>query len=101
MHNHLTNASIQLLPIVQDRHPYEWVDEVIALIEKCGLVYTVGPFGTAVEGNYEQIRQLIDDINQYLHQRHFSECFLNLQWQMRAGRDVTIHEKLEGRNRKK
>jgi uncharacterized protein YqgV (UPF0045/DUF77 family) len=100
MHNHLTNASIQLLPIVQDRHPYEWVDEVIALIEKCGLVYTVGPFGTAVEGTYEQIRQLIDDINQYLHQRQCAEWVLNVQWQMRSDSDVTIDEKVGGRNNK-
>lgn len=29
MHQHLINASIQIVPIVQDRHPYEWVDEAL------------------------------------------------------------------------
>lgn len=34
MHGFIVNASIQLLPIVQDRHPYEWVDEAIDVIKK-------------------------------------------------------------------
>ena len=95
MHNFITNASIQLVPIVQHRHPYEWVDEVIALIGKSGLPFTVGPFGTAVEGTYAGIRQLIDDINNYLHQHQCAEWLLNVQWQMRAAEDVTIEEKLQ------
>ena len=30
MHQHTINASLQILPIVQDKHPYLWVDEAIA-----------------------------------------------------------------------
>jgi uncharacterized protein YqgV (UPF0045/DUF77 family) len=97
MNNNISNASIQLIPIVQDRHPYEWVDEVIDLISRNGVKYTVGPFGTAIEGTYAEIKALIEDINQYLQERNCAEWVLNVQWHMRAGGDVTVDEKTLGR----
>jgi uncharacterized protein YqgV (UPF0045/DUF77 family) len=96
MHQYITNASIQLIPLVQDRHPYEWVDEIIEMIAKSGLTYSVGAFGTAIEGTYADIRKLIDDINETLLARNCAEWLLNVQWQMRAGGDVTIGEKVRG-----
>lgn len=100
MNNHITNASLQLIPIVQDRHPYEWVDEVIGLIDRSGLKYSVGPFGTSIEGTYSEIKQMIEDINQYLHQHNCAEWVLNVQWHMRSGGDVTVEEKTLGRMKK-
>jgi uncharacterized protein YqgV (UPF0045/DUF77 family) len=94
---HITNASIQLIPIVQDRHPFEWVDEAIAVIEKSGLPYTVGPFGTSVEGPYQRVAQLIQEINQYLYSKNCAEWVLQVQWHMRSGGDVTVEEKTKGR----
>jgi uncharacterized protein YqgV (UPF0045/DUF77 family) len=50
MHSFIVNASIQILPVVTDKHPYEWVDEAIAVIQKSGIKYSVGPFATELEG---------------------------------------------------
>ncbi len=97
MHQHLTNASLQVVPIVQDRHPYEWVDEAIALIANSGLSYTVGAFGTSVEGTYEEIRKLVDDINRDLFSKGCAEWLLNVQWQIRSSGNVTEEEKVRGR----
>ncbi len=98
MHTYLTNASLQLIPLVQNRHPYEWVDEIIALIARSGLTYTVGPFGTTVEGTYAEIKKLIDEVNETLLARNCAEWLLNVQWQIRAVGDVTIEEKVKGMN---
>ncbi len=95
MHTYLVNASLQVIPLVQDKHPYEWVDEVIGLIENSGLTYLVGPFGTAVEGTYEQVRDLIEAIHFDLSKRHCPEWLLNVQWQFKSGANSRIHEKLE------
>lgn len=95
--NHITNATIQIIPIVQDRHPYEWVDEAIAVIEKSGLPYTVGPFGTTVEGHFQHVMQLIQDINHYLNKQNCPEWVLQLQWHIRSGGNVTVEEKTKGR----
>lgn len=95
MHNHIINASIQLLPVVQDRNPYEWVDEAIEVIQKSGLKYEVEPFCTVVEGTYEQVMQLINDINEHLYKRTCHEWITNVQIQIRGNEDVTADEKTE------
>ena len=51
MHNYIINASIQIVPVIQDKHPYEWVDEAIEIIKKSGIKYEVGPFATILEGS--------------------------------------------------
>jgi len=93
MHQHIINASLQILPIVQDKHPYEWVDEAIAIIEQSGIKYEVGPFTTIVEGTYNQVIGLINNINDYLQQKGCAEWILNAQIQIRANSNITGDEK--------
>lgn len=93
MHQYIVNASIQILPIVQDKHPYEWVDEAISIIEKSGIQYEVGPFATVVEGSYDEVMKLIHDINEYFYSKGCSEWITNLQIQIRSGGDITGAEK--------
>ena len=93
MHQHIINASLQIIPVVQDRHPYEWVDEAIAVIQQSSVKYEVGPFATVVEGTYSEVLTLINDINDYLQQRGCAEWILNAQIQVRAKGDITGDEK--------
>lgn len=95
MHHHNINASIQIVPIGKDRHPYEWVDETIAIIQQSGLKYEVGPFSTTVEGRYEEVLKLINDINEHLYKRNCPEWIANLQIQIRSNGDITALEKVE------
>jgi len=66
MRNYIINASIQIVPVIQDKHPYEWVDEVIAVIQQSGVKHEVGPFATVVEGKYDEVMKVINDVNKYL-----------------------------------
>ena len=93
MHHYIINASIQIVPIVQDKHPYEWVDEAIAIIQRSGIKYEVGPFATALEGNYNDIMTLIQNVNEYLYSRGCQEWISNIQIQIRSSGDITIDEK--------
>jgi uncharacterized protein YqgV (UPF0045/DUF77 family) len=95
MHQHIINASIQLVPIVQDRHPYEWVDEAIEVIKSSGIKCEVGPFATVVEGKYNEVIDVINRINEHLQKRNCSEWITNVQIQIRANADVTSNEKTE------
>ena len=79
MHQYIINASLQILPIVQDKHPYEWVDEAIAIIQQSAVKYEVGPFATVVEGTYEEVLTVINNINDYLQQKGCAEWILNAQ----------------------
>lgn len=95
MHQQIINASIQLVPIVQDRHPYEWVDEAIEVIKSSGIKCEVGPFATVVEGKYDEVMEVIHQINEHLQKRNCSEWITSVQIQIRANADITSDEKTE------
>jgi uncharacterized protein YqgV (UPF0045/DUF77 family) len=95
MHNNIINASIQLLPIVNDRHPYIWVDEAIAVVSRSGIKHEVGPFATVLEGSYTEIMSVVNAVNEYLYQQNCREWILNVQLQIRSKDDVTVSEKIE------
>lgn len=95
MHNHTINASIQIVPVVNDRHPYEWVDEAIAVIRQSGITHEVGPFATVVEGTYEQVMKVIHDVNEYLYSKECREWIASVQIQIRSKGDITGLEKVE------
>lgn len=93
MHHHIVNASVQILPIVQDKHPYEWVDEAITVIQQSGVKYEVGAFATTLEGKYEEVMKVINDINEYLLQKGCAEWITSIQLQIRSNSDITGDEK--------
>jgi len=93
MHQFIINASIQILPIVQDRHPYEWVDEAIAIIQQSGLKYEIGPFATVVEGKYEDVMATINAVNEHLYSKECNEWIASVQVQIRSKGDITGDDK--------
>ena len=95
MHSYTVNASIQLLPVVQDRHPYEWVDEAISVIQQSGIKYEIGPFSTVIEGTYEQVMQVIREVNEHLYAKQCTEWITNVQIQVRSNGSITGDEKTD------
>lgn len=93
MHNYIINASIQIVPIVTDKHPYEWVDETINIIHQSGIKYEVGPFSTILEGSYEDVMRTVHQVNEFLYQKQCAEWITNLQIQIRSKEDITGWEK--------
>jgi uncharacterized protein YqgV (UPF0045/DUF77 family) len=93
MHRHIINASIQIVPVVQDRHPYEWVDEAIEIIKSSGIKCEVGPFATVVEGSYDEVMNVINRINNHLQERNCAEWITSVQIQIRSNGDITSDEK--------
>ena len=95
MHSHIISASIQIIPLAQDRHPYEWVDEAINVIKQSGIQYEVGPFATVIEGKYDDVMKVVHAINEYLYQKDCSEWINNVQIQIRSNADITSLEKVQ------
>ncbi len=93
MHTYLVNASLQIVPIVTDKHPYEWVDEAIAIIRQSGIQQETGPFATVLEGTYEEVFRVIHAVNEYLLSRGCAEWISNIQLQVRNAGDITGEEK--------
>lgn len=94
MHNYIINASIQILPIVQDKHPYEWVDEAIAVIQQSGIKYEIGPFATVIEGTYEEVMRVVQSVNEHLFQQRCNEWIASVQFSIRSNGDITANEKV-------
>ena len=59
---HRVNIALQVLPSSTTKHPYTIIDKAIELIQKSGLKYRVCPFETVIEGEYDQIMELIKKI---------------------------------------
>jgi uncharacterized protein (TIGR00106 family) len=95
MHKHIINASLQIVPIVQDKHPYEWVDEAIAVIQQSSVKYEVGAFATTLEGTYDDVMQVVHNVNEYLQKKGCAEWIANVQIQIRSNGDITGDEKTE------
>lgn len=94
MHSYIVNASIQVLPVVNDKHPYEWVDEAIGVIRASGIKHEVGPFATVLEGKYDEVMKVINDVNEYLYAKGCPEWISGIQIQLRNDRDITEDEKV-------
>ena len=95
MHKFIVNASIQILPVVQDKHPYEWVDEAIAVIQQSGIKYEVGAFATVLEGTYDEVMKVVHSVNEYLCFKGCGEWISSVQVQIRSTGDITADEKTE------
>lgn len=95
MHSYIISASIQIVPLAQDRHPYEWVDEAIEVIKQSGIQYEVGPFATVVEGKYNEVMNVINLINEFLYEKNCTEWITNVQIQIRSNTDITSLEKVQ------
>ena len=93
MHNFIVNVSIQIIPIVLDKHPYEWVDEAIAIIQQSGIKYEVGAFATTLEGTYPDVMKVINEVNEYLLDKGCAEWITNIQLQIRNNGNITGDEK--------
>lgn len=87
------NAAIQLLPFGNDQEKYQIIDAAIALIQKSGMPFKVCPFETVVEGQPEQVYQLIDSIRSESLKR-CSDVIINVKIHG-ANRDLKFEEKLE------
>ncbi|MDY4011984.1 MAG: thiamine-binding protein [Fusobacterium gastrosuis] len=57
-----TSVAIQILPNVKDGDELiRVVDEVIAYIKSKNLKTNVGPFETTIEGNYEELMEIVKE----------------------------------------
>ncbi|WP_321330043.1 thiamine-binding protein [uncultured Ilyobacter sp.] len=58
----LANLDIQILPSLEggtEKDKYRVIDAVIEYIQKTGLKYEVGALGTVVEGEFEELLEIL------------------------------------------
>ncbi|MFN5829209.1 MAG: MTH1187 family thiamine-binding protein [Bacteroidota bacterium] len=94
MENHKINAAIQLLPLSNSIDQYKIIDEAIALIKNSGLKYVVCPFETVIEGNYDEVMQLIAHIKNSALKGDSEEIIINLKLHCNSKKSLFIDDKI-------
>lgn len=92
--DNIVNVAIQLLPVSEKDLKYEIIDRAIDLIKKSGFKYEVCPFETVIEGPYNLIMKLLEEIQQDCFHGGVEEIIINLKIQNRMNQPVRIEEKI-------
>lgn len=88
------NLAIQVLPLgVAKDKAYSIIDAAIKVIDSSGLRYEVCPFETVIEGPYDQIMKLVDDIQSACNEAGADEILVNMKLQRNFTKGVAISDK--------
>jgi len=87
------NIALQILPTSKDIHPYALVDKAIEVIANSGLKYKVTPFETVMEGNYDDIMDVVKQAQQACYEAGAESLMTYIKIQS-STQDVTIDDKM-------
>lgn len=91
----IINASIQVIPIAEVPAAFALVDEAIALIQQSGIKFSVGAFETTLEGEYEDVQQLIRKIEDFCYRQKHTQFLVYKKLHVNGSADVLIANKTE------
>jgi uncharacterized protein YqgV (UPF0045/DUF77 family) len=101
---HKVNVALQVLPYSKDIHPYKIVDAAIKIIEDSGIKYRVCPFETVMEGDYDEIMEIVKKIQVECLNSGADSMISNLKIQVDKFKNVSIEDitgKYDEKNRTK
>ncbi|MZQ96326.1 MAG: thiamine-binding protein [Acidaminobacter sp.] len=89
----LTNVSLQVIPSVPESQIYPVVDAVIAYIQSTGIVHTVGPMETTMEGDLDELLKIVKRAQEICVERGAERVCSVVKIDYKPG-GVTIDEKV-------
>lgn len=93
--NNQVNLAIQVLPLgIPKSEAYAIVDVAIGVIQQSGLHYEVSPFETVVEGQYDDVMNLLTQIQAACNKAGAIELLINMKLQRSFAKDVAINDKI-------
>ena len=89
------NLAIQILPLHMDKEQaYGAIDAAIAKIEASGLKYVVCPFETVIEGPYDKVMMLIDEMQDAAYNNGAESLIVNMKLHRSKTTDLYIDDKI-------
>lgn len=89
------NLAIQVLPLhLSQEDAYGIIDKAIDCIRSSGLHYMVCPFETVIEGPYEKVMQLVDDVQIACNEAGAQSVLINMKLQRSFVKDIAIDDKI-------
>lgn len=92
------NVSLQVSPRVKDERIYEVVDKVIEYIDSRGVKYEVGPMGTTMEGELDELMEIVKEAQKICTHEGATRVLSIIKIDYKP-EGVTMHEKV-GKYRK-
>lgn len=93
--SHNVNLAIQVLPLhMSKEEAYAVIDEAIACIKDSGLKYVVSPFETVIEGPYERVMELVNDVQDACNEAGAGSILINMKLQRDFHKNIAIDDKI-------
>lgn len=89
-----------LIPIVSEEELYKIVDAAIDFIKKSGLKYEVGAMSTTVEGEYDEVFELIKKVHKIPFENGIERVITSVRIDEKKG-GLSIKDKLKNHKNKK
>jgi uncharacterized protein YqgV (UPF0045/DUF77 family) len=94
--NSIVNIAIQFLPLDKDGSlQYSLIDKAIEVIQASGMNYQVCPFETVVEGNYEDIMNVIHQMHRVCYESGAEEIISFFKIHSSKNHAVRIQDKTQ------
>jgi len=88
------NLAIQVLPLgIPKNEAYKIIDEAIKCIKRSGHNYAVSAFETTIEGTYDEVMEVLEDIQIACKKSGATEVLINMKLQRSFVKDVFISDK--------
>jgi uncharacterized protein YqgV (UPF0045/DUF77 family) len=92
--NHTVNLAVQILPLgIPAEEAYRIIDEAITVISQSGLKYEVCPFETVIEGPYDRVMQLLNEVQDACNKAGADTVLVNMKLHRSFSRDLAIADK--------
>ena len=89
------NLAVQVLPLhTSKEEAYRIVDVAIACINASGLNYVVCPFETVIEGPYDRVMQLLNDMQDACYKAGATELIINMKLHRNITKSLAIDDKI-------
>lgn len=92
---HKVNVAVQVLPMAPALDSYIVVDQAIKIIKDSGVLYRVTPFETVMEGNYDELMDVVKRVQEVCYVAGASQVLCYVKIQSKADCHVAISDKME------
>lgn len=89
------NLAIQVLPLhLPQEEAYKIIDAAIEVVNKSGLKYEVCPFETVIEGPYDKVMAVMNEMQDACYAAGAESLLVNLKLHRSNTKDLGIDDKI-------
>ena len=92
-----TILEFAIFPTDKGESVSSWVADAVLEIRKSGLPYTIGPMGSCIEGEFNEVQQVLESCYRIL-KKDSGRFYINASFDCRPGKTGRLQGKLDSLN---